>query len=165
MRTAHVLGHGDGSRVEYRSGLALRARSWLVSGARRACGLLLCFAGFQTIASPATAVRAVAVGLPGIEHVGLVVGVSALCELWIGVALMLAPHARAARVMASIMLVAYITFVASLWIRGVDVRCGCPLTPGSGEMSYLFGIVRNALMLMVLTWPVRRTDRMEKSAS
>lgn len=81
------------------------------------------------------------------ETVGLVLpGV----ELVIGLALVLGILTRGAAVLSSLLFVAFIVGIASVWARGIEIDCGCfgggGSDPGAAS-SYPWEIARDAALL------------------
>lgn len=75
-------------------------------------------------------------------------------EIALGLLLLLGLGTRLVAIALSVMLVAFIAGIASLWIRGINVQCGCfggSLLAG-GKPNFALEIGRDVLMLAATVW-------------
>ena len=137
---------------------------WVSLGARLVLGGVMLVAGALKVTDPETAAQAVRAYelLPSalVEPVGW--GLPFL-ELAIGLLLIIGFGVRAAAVAAGVFMVVFIAAVASAWVRGLAIDCGCFGGGGqvaAGETAYPAELLRDgALLLIALAlarWPRSR---------
>ncbi|WP_228389376.1 MauE/DoxX family redox-associated membrane protein [Cumulibacter manganitolerans] len=77
-------------------------------------------------------------------------------EIALGLLLLLGVGTRIVSIMLSLLLIAFIAGIASLWVRGISTQCGCfggSLIP-TGRPDYPLEIARDSGMLLATAWLV-----------
>lgn len=136
-------------------------RLWASTVVRVVLGLVMMYAGVAKLVDPSQALRAVQAyrilpaSLDDIVAVGL-----PLLEIAVGVLLLLGLGTRLAAAIAGGLMVVFIAGVASAWIRGFSIDCGC--FGGGGDvptsnLTFRYGseILRDAGLLALATWLMR----------
>ncbi len=125
--------------------------AWVGLLARLVTGGVWIVAGALKITEPDASIAAVRAYqlLPSslAENVGLVLpGL----ELVIGLALLVGVFTRGAALLSSLLFVAFIIGIASVWVRGIEIDCGCfgggGADPGAAS-AYPWEIARDAALL------------------
>ncbi len=123
---------------------------WIVAGALKvgdAQGSIEAVRAYELL--PAGLVDPVGLALPAVELV-------------VGLALVLGVFTRAAAVVSALLFVAFIVGIASVWIRGIEIDCGCfgggGAEPGASS-AYPWEIARDAALFAASVYIVvlRRT--------
>lgn len=111
---------------------------WIVAGALKITqpdASIAAVRAYQLL--PSSLAETVGVALPGLELV-------------IGLALVVGVFTRGAAVLSSLLFVAFIVGIASVWARGIEIDCGCfgggGSDPGAAS-SYPWEIARDAALL------------------
>lgn len=135
--------------------------SWVSSVVRVALGLILLYAGFVKLLEPSQALRAVQayrILPPAIDDV-VAIGLP-LLEMTVGVLLILGLGTRFVPWIAGGLMVMFIASVASAWIRGLSIDCGC--FGGGGDVAatsktwrYTSEILRDTGFLAMAVWLIR----------
>lgn len=134
-------------------------KEWLGLVARLVVGSVWIWAGAAKVLDPAqsvTAVRAYQI-LPGslAQPVGQLLPV---VEVVVGAMLVLGLLTRGAAVVSSLLFVAFIIGIASVWARGISIDCGCFGGGGydpDATSKYPWEIARDAVLLLLslfLVW-------------
>ena len=140
-----------------------RMSRWLGLLARLVVGGTWIWAGWLKLPDPeasVTAVRAYQLLPPGVaDAVGR--GLPPV-EIAVGVLLVLGLFSRAAAAASALLLAAFIVGIASVWVRGIPISCGCFGDGGydpDAFSQYPWEIARDAGLLAAsgLVWWVRRT--------
>jgi len=129
--------------------------------ARTVLGATLFYAGIVKLLEPGQALQAVQAyrilpsSLDDVVAIGL-----PLLELVIGVLLLLGLGTRLAAWVAAGLMVVFIAGVASAWIRGLSIDCGCfggggDVAPSSKAWRYTSEILRDVALLLVAIWLIR----------
>lgn len=124
-------------------------RVWLARGLEGSLAGVLVLAGGLKLVDPArfaaeiAGFRLVEGGLAG----GLAVYLPWL-EVAVAVGLVFGQTRGAARVLAGVLLAGFSLVLASAWLRGLDVRCGC--FGGADPGALAAGLGRNAVLLLML---------------
>ncbi len=86
-------------------------------------------------------------------------------EIVAGLALLTGLQMRGARLLAAGLLIVFIAALASAWIRGLDISCGCFGSASAEHASYPLLIGRNLALLAALAWcaPTPRQEIKAKS--
>ncbi|QYJ04314.1 DoxX family membrane protein [Nocardioides panacisoli] len=136
---------------------------WLGLLARLVTGGVWIVAGALKVTDPRASVEAVRAYelLPGslVEPVGLVLPA---LELGIGIALVVGALTRGAAVVSAVLFLAFIVGIASVWMRGIEIDCGCfgggGAEPGAAS-NYPWEIARDVALLAASAYVValRRT--------
>lgn len=71
-------------------------------------------------------------------------------EVICGAALLFSRTRRAAQLILGALLFTFLLAIASAWIRGLDINCGCFGSKNSGGSDYLWWLVRDSALLLVL---------------
>jgi uncharacterized membrane protein YphA (DoxX/SURF4 family) len=135
---------------------------WLTTAARLVLGGVLVVAGWLKISSPDDAVRAVQAYQILPQSLTHAVGYGLpLLEILVGVLLVLGLGTRWAAVVGGALMVVFIIGIASVWVRGLSIDCGCfgggGTTSAAGRNGrYATEIVRDLLLLGLATWIVLR---------
>lgn len=137
----------------------VRPLGWLVLPCRVILGGLFVFAGVLKLMNPQLFQQSIAAfkvpGLPGHLEI-LLTFVVPWCEITAGAALLLGVWTRSAALMLSTLLLGFISLIASVLIRGMDVKCGCfgkfeiPCTGPVGPCHLIRNSVLLALGLVVV---------------
>jgi uncharacterized membrane protein YphA (DoxX/SURF4 family) len=135
--------------------------AWASTVVRVALGLILIYAGFAKLVEPSQALRAVQayrILPPSIDDV-VAIGLP-LLELTVGVLLVIGLGTRPAAWVAGGLMVVFIAAVASAWIRGLSIDCGC--FGGGGDVAaadktwrYTSEILRDTGFLALALWLIR----------
>jgi uncharacterized membrane protein YphA (DoxX/SURF4 family) len=134
-------------------------KEWLGLVARLVVGCVWIFAGASKLFDPAQSVAAVRAYqlLPAslVQPVGQLLPV---LEVVVGAMLVLGLLTRGAAVISSVLFVAFIIGIASVWARGLTIDCGCFGGGGfdpDAASKYPWEIARDAVLLLVslfLVW-------------
>lgn len=134
-------------------------KEWVGLAARLVVGTVWIWAGAAKVLDPAQSVAAVRAYqlLPGTlaEPVGQLLPV---LEVLVGALLVLGLLTRAAAVVSSLLFVAFIIGIASVWARGLSIDCGCFGGGGydpDAASKYPWEIARDAILLLLslfLVW-------------
>ncbi|MCY7396013.1 MAG: DoxX family membrane protein [Nocardioides sp.] len=101
-------------------------KAWSGLVARLVVGAVWIWAGAIKLPDPAASVQAVrAYQLLPSSIVATVGQLLPVVEVVIGVCLVLGVLTRGAGVLSSLLLVAFVVGVASVWARGIEIDCGC----------------------------------------
>ncbi len=124
-------------------------RVWLARGLEWSVAGALGVAGGLKLADPARFAAEIAGFrlVAGWSTGGLAVYLPWL-ELAVAVGLGFGKTRGAARVLAGVLLAGFSLVLASAWVRGIDVRCGC--FGGADTGSLAAGLGRNAVLLLML---------------
>lgn len=91
------------------------------------------------------------------REIAHIIGVALpVLEIALGVLLLVGLGTRLVAILMSLMLLAFIVAIASLWIRGINVACGCfgGSLLASERPNFAFEIGRDVLMLAATAWLV-----------
>jgi uncharacterized membrane protein YphA (DoxX/SURF4 family) len=134
--------------------------AWFGTLARLVVGVVWLAAGLSKVSDGAASVRAVRAYdllpesvVPTIGH-----ALPAL-EIVVGLALVAGALTRAAAVVSSVLLVAFILGIASAWARGLQIECGCFGSGGfdaDATSKYPWEIARDVGLLLLSMWLVWR---------
>jgi uncharacterized membrane protein YphA (DoxX/SURF4 family) len=140
-----------------------RVLGWLGFGTRLVIGGVWIYAGAVKLPDPAQSVEAVRAYqlLPG-DTASTVGQLLPVIEVVVGVCLVLGLFTRAFAVLSASLFVLFIAGVASVWIRGIDIDCGCFGGGGydpDASSAYPWEIARDIglLLLSVLLARARST--------
>ena len=136
-----------------------RVKQWAGLLARLVVGGVWIFAGAIKVTDPQASVQAVRAYqlLPGnsAETVGYLLPT---IEIVVGVALVVGIMTRGAALVSSVLFVAFVVGIASIWVRGIEIDCGCfgggGADPGASS-SYPWEIARDVALLagsLLLVW-------------
>lgn len=132
---------------------------WLALAARLVIGGVWIYAGAVKLPDPAQSVEAVRAYqlLPG-DMASTVGQLLPVVEVVVGICLVLGLVTRAFAVLSALLFVAFIAGIASVWIRGIDIDCGCFGGGGydpDASSAYPWEIARDAgllLLSILLAW-------------
>lgn len=134
-------------------------KEWLGLAARLVVGAVWIWAGAAKVLDPAQSVAAVRAYqlLPGsmVQPVGQLLPV---VEVVVGAMLVLGLLTRGAAVVSSLLFVAFIIGIASVWARGLSIDCGCFGGGGydpNAASRYPWEIARDSALLLLslfLVW-------------
>jgi uncharacterized membrane protein YphA (DoxX/SURF4 family) len=137
-------------------------KEWLGLVLRVVTGGVWIVAGAVKLPDPAASVQAVRAYqlLPGstAQTVGQLLPV---VEVVVGLALLLGVLTRGAAVVSSLLFVAFIIGISSVWARGIQIDCGCFGGGGAvadGRTSYAWDLLRDVALLLAslfLVWAPR----------
>ena len=129
------------------------AGPWLATAARLVLGGVFVVAGALKVPDPAAAVRAVrAYQLLPEPLVGPVAFGLPVVEIAIGLALLAGVFVRTAAIASAVLLTVFVLAVASAWVRGLQIDCGCFGKGGAvsaGETAYPTEILRDVGLLVL----------------
>lgn len=133
----------------------LQARVAVATLARLVMGVVFIVAGSRKIADVELAKLSVESYQILPRDIAHVVGIALpIVEIALGVLLLVGLGTRIVAVLMSVLLVAFIAAIASLWIRGINVACGCFGGSLLATERPNFGaeIGRDVLMLIATGW-------------
>jgi uncharacterized membrane protein YphA (DoxX/SURF4 family) len=131
---------------------------WISTGARLLLGGVFLVAGALKVIDPQSSVAAVRayqllpVSLDTFVGWGL-----PFAEMALGLLLLAGIGTRAVAAAAAILLLVFILAVASAWVRGLSIDCGCFGGGGEvapGQTAYGTEVVRDAGLLLLALWLV-----------
>jgi uncharacterized membrane protein YphA (DoxX/SURF4 family) len=132
--------------------------------ARLILGTVLIVSGGLKVTSPAVSARAVrAFQILPFEFAGYVGYALPIIEILIGLLLLIGLFTRASAVVGGLLMVAFVIGIASAWIRGLNIDCGCfggGGTIGAAETQYGRDILRDAALAACALWLVIRSRTM-----
>jgi len=141
-----------------------RIRPWLATLARLVLAGVLAAAGWLKLMDPDASVRAVAAYrlLPELPAKWVGLGLP-LLELALALLLALGLGTRLAAAITAVLMVVFICGIASVWIRGIAIECGCfggGGTVAANQTAYLTEILRDTGLLVLAAglarWPFSR---------
>jgi len=141
-----------------------RIRPWLATLARLVLAGVLAAAGWLKLMDPDASVRAVAAYrlLPELPATWVGLGLP-LLELGLALLLALGLGTRLAAAVTAVLMVVFICGIASVWIRGIAIECGCfggGGTVAANRTAYLTEILRDTGLLVLAAglarWPYSR---------
>jgi len=141
-----------------------RIRPWLATLARLVLAGVLAAAGWLKLMDPDASVRAVAAYrlLPELPAKWVGFGLP-LLELGLALLLALGLGTRLAAAITAVLMVVFIGGIASVWIRGIAIECGCfggGGTVAANQTAYLTEILRDTGLLVLAAglarWPYSR---------
>lgn len=134
-------------------------KEWFGLVARLVVGCVWIYAGASKLGDPARSVAAVRAYqlLPGsmAQPVGQLLPV---LEVVVGAMLVLGLLTRGAAVISSVLFVAFIVGIASVWVRGMTIDCGCFGGGGydpDAASRYPWEIARDTVLLLASAFLVR----------
>lgn len=145
-----------------RNGVALspRVRDAIGLLARLVLGVTLVVAGALKVTAPNTSARAVQAYQLLPFDVAAYIGYGLpIVEIIVGVLLVLGLFTRFSAVVGSLLMVAFIIGIASVWARGLSIDCGCFGGGGTidkAQTHYLREILRDTGLLICAAWLVWR---------
>jgi len=141
-----------------------RVRPWLATIARLVLAGVLAAAGWLKLMDTDASVRAVAAYrlLPELPAKWVGLGLP-LLELGLALLLALGLGTRLAAAVTAVLMVVFICGIASVWIRGIAIECGCfggGGTVAANRTAYLTEILRDTGLLVLAAglarWPYSR---------
>ena len=128
--------------------------------ARLILGVVLIVAGAIKVTSPAVSARAVqAFQILPFDLAGYVGYGLPVVEIAVGLLLVLGLFTRASAVVGGLLMLAFIVGIASAWMRGLTIDCGCfggGGTIGAAQTQYGLDILRDAGLVACGAWLVAR---------
>jgi uncharacterized membrane protein YphA (DoxX/SURF4 family) len=134
---------------------------WVSTAARVLLGATMVYAGFAKLSDPGQALRAVQAYrlLPPAIDDFVAYGLP-LLEMAVGVLLLLGLGTKAAAWITGGLMVVFIAGVASAWVRGLSIDCGC--FGGGGDVAatgkvtrYVSEILRDVGLVALAVWLIR----------
>jgi uncharacterized membrane protein YphA (DoxX/SURF4 family) len=134
---------------------------WISTVARVVLGVIMLWAGIAKVTEPSQALRAVQayrILPPSLDDIVAVA--LPLLEIAVGVLLVIGLGTRLASGIAGVLMVVFVAGVASAWIRGLSIDCGCFGGGGDvvgGDTAWRYGseILRDVGLLALATWLLR----------
>lgn len=128
--------------------------------ARLILGITLTVAGALKVTSIDAAINSVrAYKLLPFEITWLVGTALPIVEIVIGLMLITGTFTRVAAVLGSALMLAFIIGIASVWVRGISIDCGC-FAPGGAvdpsQTQYPLEIARDLGLLLLGAWTIWR---------
>lgn len=161
----HGPGPGDSSTMTTVESPRARVLPWLSTLARLVLGGVWIAAGVPKITDLDASVRAVRAYALLPEAVVQIVGPGLPpAEILLGALLVLGVGVRVGAVISTVLMAAFVVGIASAWIRGLSIDCGCfgsggALAPGA-EPTYGRELARDGgllvLALFLVRWPAGR---------
>jgi uncharacterized membrane protein YphA (DoxX/SURF4 family) len=133
---------------------------WVGTAARLGLAVVWGWAGFAKVGDPEAAAQAVRAYrlLPEALVQPFGYGLPFL-EMAVALLLVLGLGTRIVAVLSGVLLLVYIGSIASVWVRGISIDCGCFGGGGAvaaSKTAYLQEILRDLGFLVVAAWLVRR---------
>jgi len=134
---------------------------WLSTVVRVALAGIMLWAGVAKLFDPRQAVLAVRAYQLVPSWADTVVGVGLpIIEVTVGLLLLLGLGTRLAATVTGGLMILFIVGVASAWIRGLSIDCGCfgggGIVPSPGkDLRYVLEILRDTGFLLMAAWLVR----------
>lgn len=148
--------HGVGGRLV----LGRPVADWVGLAARLLLGIVLIAAGGLKVGKPIVSARAVqAYQIFPFEIAGYIGYALPVLEVAVGVLLVLGLFTRPAAIVGAGLMIAFIIGIASAWMRGLSIDCGCFGGGGevsAGETKYPQEIARDVLFAAAGLWLVWR---------
>ena len=134
------------------------AHEWVGLAARLVTGAVWLVAGALKVTNPDASIAAVRAYelLPGsvVEPVALALPA---VEMVVGLALVLGVLTRGAAVISGLLFVAFIIGIVSVWVRGIEIDCGCFGGGGydpNASSKYPWEIARDTALLLLSAYVV-----------
>ena len=148
-----------------RTGPAAPLLGWLGVAGRLVVGAVWIWAGLVKLPDPAQSVEAVrAYQLLPAEAAQTVGQLLPVIEVVVGVCLVLGLFTRGAAMLSILLFAVFIAGIVSVWVRGIDIDCGCFGGGGydpDAASAYPWEIARDAgLLLMALPLAVAGSARL-----
>jgi len=128
--------------------------------ARLTLGVVLIVAGGLKVTSPAVSARAVrAFQIIPYDIAGYVGYALPMVEILIGLLLVAGLFTRASAMVGGLLMLAFIVGIASAWMRGLTIDCGCfggGGTIAAAQTQYGWDILRDAGLVACAAWLVVR---------
>ena len=125
-------------------------------------GGVLLVAGALKVGSPEVSARAVqAYQLLPFDVAAYIGYALPLAEIIIGVLLLLGLFTRAAASVSALLMVAFLIGIASAWVRGISIDCGCfgdGGTVAAADTAYPQEVARDVALLLSAAWLTWRPD-------
>ena len=126
---------------------------WLALAARLVIGGVWIYAGAVKLPDPAQSVEAVRAYqlLPG-DTASTVGQLLPVVEVVVGICLVLGLFTRAFAVLSAVLFMIFIAGIGSVWIRGIDIDCGCFGGGGydpDAASAYPWEIARDTALLLL----------------
>lgn len=132
--------------------------------ARLVLGGVLVVSGGLKVTSPAVSARAVrAFQILPFELAGYVGYALPIIEILVGLLLILGLFTRASAAVGGLLMVAFVIGIASAWMRGLSIDCGCfggGGTIGASQTQYGKDILRDVALACCAVWLVLRSRTM-----
>ena len=135
-------------------------KNWVSLAARLILGIVLIVAGARKVGNLAGSVQDTAAYQILPYELAQVVG-SALpfAEIGLGIVLVVGLFTRIAGALGALMMLAFIVAIASVWVRGISIDCGCfggggPISPAEAAKQYPWEILRDVGLMACGVWLV-----------
>jgi len=135
-------------------------KNWVSLAARLILGIVLIVAGARKVGNLAGSVQDTAAYQILPYELAQVVG-SALpfAEIGLGIVLVVGLFTRIAGALGALMMLAFIIAIASVWVRGISIDCGCfggggPISPAEAAKQYPWEILRDVGLMACGVWLV-----------
>jgi uncharacterized membrane protein YphA (DoxX/SURF4 family) len=129
--------------------------------ARLVLGIVLLVSGGLKVTSPAVSARAVrAFQILPFEFAGYVGYALPIVEIIVGLLLVVGLFTRASAAVGGLLMVAFVIGIASAWMRGLTIDCGCfggGGTIGAAQTQYGRDILRDGALAGCALWLVIRS--------
>jgi len=133
-------------------------KNWVSLAARLILGIVLIVAGLLKVGNLASSVQAADAYQLLPYSVSQVVGYALpFAEIGLGLLLVIGLFTRLAGLLGALMMLAFIIAIASVWIRGIAIDCGCfgqggPIDPAKATATYPWEILRDLGLMACGVW-------------
>jgi len=135
-------------------------KNWVSLAARLILGIVLIAAGAGKVGNLAGSVQAAAAYQLVPYEVAQAIGYSLpFAEIGLGIILVIGLFTRIAGALGALMMLAFIIAIASAWVRGISINCGCfgdggPIDPKKATATYPWEILRDVGLMACGVWLV-----------
>jgi len=135
-------------------------QEWVTLAARLILGVTLLVAGLLKVTRPDASIQSVRLYQLLPWDLTTFIGIALpILEIAVGLLLITGTFTRISAVLGSVLMVAFIIGIASVWARGISIDCGCFGGGGAIEASktaYPLEILRDTGLLLTGAWTVWR---------
>jgi uncharacterized membrane protein YphA (DoxX/SURF4 family) len=135
-------------------------KNWVTLVARLVLGVVFLWAGISKVGNLPGFVQATAAYQIGPYWMAQIIGTGLpFAEIGLGLMLIAGLFTRVGGLLSGLLMVAFIIGIASVWIRGISIDCGCfgdggPITPEEAAKAYPWELARDVGMLALSVWLV-----------
>ena len=135
-------------------------KNWVSLGARLTLGIVLMWAGLTKVTNLEGSVFATNAYQILSYDLGKIVGYALpFAEIALGLALIVGIFTRIMGALGALMMLVFVIAIASVWIRGISIDCGCfgsggPIDPTEAMSKYPWEIARDIGLMACGVWLV-----------